>query len=154
LECEEGSPVPTVLVAVTVNVYAVPFVRPVTVVLVAGGDPVIVFDVWAPDPMYGVTVYDVIGRPPLGGAAQVTVAEPSPAVAVTPVGAPGTVGPVGVTEFEGSEGAPVPTALVAVTVNVYAVPFVRPVTVVLVAGGDPVTVFGVCAVDPMYGVTV
>ena len=45
-------------------------------------------------------------------------------------------------------------AFVAVTVNVYVVPFVSPVTVVLVAGGDPVTVTGVCAVDPMYGVTV
>ena len=39
------------------------------------------------------------------------------------------------------------------TVNVYAVPGVSPVTVVLVAGGVPVTVFGVCAVAPMYGVT-
>jgi len=31
---------------------------------------------------------------------------------------------------------------------------VSPVTVVLVAGGDPLTVTGVCAVDPIYGVTV
>ena len=33
-----------------------------------------------------------------------------------------------------------PIALVAVTVKVYAVPLVRPVTVVVVAGGLPVTV--------------
>jgi hypothetical protein len=35
-----------------------------------------------------------------------------------------------VTEFDGVDAAPVPTALVAVTVNVYASPFVRPVTVI------------------------
>ncbi len=45
-------------------------------------------------------------------------------------------------------------ALVADTVNVYAVPLVSPVTVVDVAGGVPVTVVGVCAVVPMNGVTV
>jgi hypothetical protein len=31
---------------------------------------------------------------------------------------------------------------------------VSPVTVVVVGAGLPVTVAGVCAVDPMYGVTV
>ena len=51
-----------------------------------------------------------------------------PAVAVTPVGAPGTT-PVGVTELDAALAAPVPTLLVAVTVKVYAVPGVRPVTV-------------------------
>jgi hypothetical protein len=39
-----------------------------------------------------------------------------PAVAETPVGAPGTL--VGVTVFEGSLAEPVPMALVAVTVKV------------------------------------
>ncbi len=34
----------------------------------------------------------MIGLPPLGGAVQDTVAEPLPAVATTPAGAPGTVG--------------------------------------------------------------
>jgi hypothetical protein len=50
----------------------------------------------------------------------------------------------------------VPTPLVAVMVKVYAVPLVRPVTAVLVAGGLPVTVVAraVCAVEPMYGVIV
>ena len=33
-------------------------------------------------------------------------------------------------------------------------PLVSPVTVAEVAGGLPVTVTGVCAVEPMYGVTV
>ena len=60
----------------------------------------------------------------------------------------------GVTEFDAAEAGPVPTALVADTVNVYAVPFVNPLTVALVAGGLPVTVVAVCATDPAYGVTV
>ena len=58
------------------------------------------------------------------------------------------------TELEAAEAGPVPTALVADTVNVYAVPLVSPVTVAVVAGGLPATVVGVCAVVPTYGVTV
>jgi hypothetical protein len=70
-----------------------------------------------------------------------------PTVAVTAVGAPGTVD--GVTEFDGDEVGPLPMTLVAVTVNVYAVPFVRPDTVAVVVlpftlarrpPGDEVTV--------------
>ena len=34
----------------------------------------------------------------------------------------------GVTGADGADAGPVPTLLVAVTVNVYAVPFVKPVT--------------------------
>jgi hypothetical protein len=45
----------------------------------------------------------------------------------------------------------VPDALVAVTVNVYAVPFVRPVTV---HGFTNTHDTAACAVDEMYGVTV
>ena len=37
--------------------------------------------------------------------------------------------PSGVTEFEAAEAGPVPTALVAVTVQVTGVPLVRPLTV-------------------------
>jgi len=74
----------------------------------------------------------VIALPPLPeGAVQLTVAWASPAVAVTPVGAPGTVR--GVTEFDGEDGALLPTAFVATTVNVYAVPLLRAVTVAVVA---------------------
>jgi hypothetical protein len=51
-------------------------------------------------------------------------------VAATPVGAPGTVD--GVAEFDATEAALVPALFVAVTVNVYEVPFVRPVTVQVV----------------------
>ena len=60
------------------------------------------------------------------GAVKLTVARMSSATAVTPVGAPGAV--AGVTEFE-TPGSPVPALVVAVTENVYAVPFVRPATV-------------------------
>ena len=54
----------------------------------------------------------------------------------------------GVTAADGADAGPVPTLLVAVTVNVYAVPFVRPLTVALVGAGLPVTVSGVPAVWP------
>ena len=63
----------------------------------------------------------------LPGALKVIVACPFPAVAVAPVGAPGVV--AGVTELLTTEAVLVPMALVAVTVKVYAVPFVRPVTI-------------------------
>ena len=73
----------------------------------------------------------MIAEPPLdAGAVNVTVACALPLVAVAPVGASGTV--AGVTAFEGADGGPVPTAFVAVTVNVYDVPLVKPVTMWLV----------------------
>lgn len=84
---EEG-PVPSELVAATVHEYAVPLVRLVTVtgealpVPVTGGFPL--------DAQ--VTVYETIALPPLdAGGAKLTVAKPSPEVAVPMVGAPGTV---------------------------------------------------------------
>jgi hypothetical protein len=58
----------------------------------------------------------------------VTKVPTPPLVGVKPV----TVGGgAGVTGLDGSDAGPVPFALVAVTVNVYGVPFVRPVTVQL-----------------------
>jgi hypothetical protein len=60
-------------------------------------------------------------------------------LAATAVGAPGTVaGATGVTLFEAADAALVPTVLVAVTLNVYAVPLVSPVRVALVAGAATV----------------
>ena len=57
--------------------------------------------------------------PLLAGAVQLTLAWPLPGVALTPVGAPGTVtAAVGLTAAEGDEAGPVPAALVAVTVKV------------------------------------
>ena len=64
------------------------------------------------------------------GALQVTVALTFPAVALTLVGASGRV--IGVTALDAADAAEVPAAFVAVTVNVYAVPLVKPLTVTLV----------------------
>jgi hypothetical protein len=117
--------VPFAFVAVTVKVYVTPFVRPVTVI----GESVPV----AVCPRFEVTVYSVMVEPPLlTGGVKVIVAAPLPATADTLVGAFGTV--AGVIELLESEADPVPTAFVAVTVKVYAVPFVRPVTT---RGEDP-----------------
>ena len=71
----------------------------------------------------------MIAAPPsLSGAVQDTTDWPcSPFVATTPVGAPATVD--GTTAAEAFEAVPVPAAFVAVTVNEYAVPLMRPVTV-------------------------
>ncbi|HET7549055.1 MAG TPA: hypothetical protein VFJ86_14890 [Usitatibacter sp.] len=122
LEAADGALVPTALVAVTVNVYAVPLVRPLTVIDVHGAAHVPVIPLGEE-----VAVYDVIAEPPLlAGAVKFTVACALPAVAMPMVGAPGTV--TGVTLLEAAEGALAPTALFAVTVNVYAVPLVSPLT--------------------------
>ena len=83
-------------------------------------------------PGLAVTVYPVMAAPPLlVGTVQVTVAcgvaplaTPPTFPAATPVGAPGTV--AGTAGAEAADTAPVPAALVAVTVNVYAVPAVSP----------------------------
>ena len=58
---------------------------------------------------------------------KLTVACPLPAVALPIVGAPGA--DAGVIEFDAADAAPVPALFVAVTVKVYAVPLVNPVTV-------------------------
>jgi hypothetical protein len=59
----------------------------------------------------------VIALPPLlAGGVNLTEARPFPRVAVPIVGAPGTV--AGMKLFDAAEGAPVPTALVAVTLQV------------------------------------
>jgi hypothetical protein len=74
----------------------------------------------------------VIGEPPFDiGAVNEMVAWPLPATADTPVGAFGAV--AGVTRLLVIDAVLVPSAFVAVTVNAYAVPLVRPVTVI----GDP-----------------
>jgi hypothetical protein len=60
----------------------------------------------------------VIATPPVSvGAVKLTVALPLLTVALSPVGAPGTVA-TGVTEDDALEAVPVPTAFVAVTVKV------------------------------------
>lgn len=90
----------------------------------------------------------MIGKPPLlAGAVHVTVAEVVlDTTALVIAGAPGMV--AGMTELDGVDGEDVPMELVAVTVKVYDVPLVSPVTVHEVAPdvvhmnppGDDVTV--------------
>jgi hypothetical protein len=96
----------------------------------------------------------VIGLSPSPlGTSQLTRADDVAARASTFVGAVGTTAVCGVTALDGADAGPLPLAFAAVTVNVYVVPVVRPLTVVLVDGGVPVTVFGVCATPLMRGVT-
>jgi hypothetical protein len=114
--------VPSAFVAVTVNVYACPLVRPVTVM---GDEP----PVAVKPPIFEVTVYVVITEPPFEtGALNEMVACPFPETATTEVGAPGVV--AGVTALLVEDCVLVPAALVAVTVKVYVVPLLRPVTVI------------------------
>jgi hypothetical protein len=111
-DAADAGPVPIAFVAVTVNVYVVPFARPVTSMDVQGAVhvPVIV-------PGEDVAVYDVIAEPPsLAGAVKVTVACAFPAVAAPIVGAPGTSN--GVTLLEAAEGALAPAEFTATTVKV------------------------------------
>ena len=120
----DAAEVPAAFVAVTVNVYGVPAVSPVTVIV-----PEPAWDtVPVKEPVSEVAVYLVIAEPPLdAGNVNATVADVDPAAVTTPmVGAPGTV--TGVTGADGADAAEVPPAFVAVAVNVYAVPFDRPVT--------------------------
>ena len=91
-------------------------------------------------------MYDVIDAPPLNpGALKVIVACSFPATALTLVGAFGTV--AGVTEFDALDAVLVPTEFVAVTVNVYAVPFESPVTII---GDEPPEAVN----PPVFDVTV
>ena len=68
-----------------------------------------------------------MGEPP-SLAVKLTDALPFPSIALTLVGAPGTVDGMAPTDAE--DEIPVPIKLVAATVNVYEVPFTRPVTVI------------------------
>ena len=65
--------------------------------------------------------------PLLVGAVKETFALPSPFVAETLVGEPGTV--AGVADTDTVEDSESPTPLVAMTRNLYTTPFVRPSTV-------------------------
>ena len=103
-------------------------------------------------------VNDVAGAPE--PAATVTVADPSPATAVGAAGTLGTGG-CGVALADAVDAAEVPPSFVAVAVNVYGVPFVRPVmlqepeapvTVHVAPPGLAVTVNDVALVAVPYGV--
>ena len=81
----------------------------------------------------------------LVGAVNAIVAWPLPPVALTFVGASGTV--AGVIELLVPESVLVPTAFVAVTVNVYVVPLLNPV--IVMGDAPPVAVN-----PPLFEVTV
>ena len=74
----------------------------------------------------------------LQGGTQRTVTRAFAPVANTAVGRSGTVAEG--TGSRGAEAGLLPTALVAVTVKVYGVPLVRPVTVQVAAGSTAVQV--------------
>ena len=145
MDGSEAIPVPAEFVAVTVNVYDVPFVRPCTVQLRAP------FVVHVFEPGEDVTMYPVTDAPPLSaGAVQDTTDETFAVdVAETAVGTPGAV--AGTAAAEAVEAAEVPEAFVAVTLNVYEAPLVRPVTL---HGFDRPHEIGACATVPTNGVTV
>jgi hypothetical protein len=111
LEGADAGPVPAVVTAETVNVYAVPLVRPVTVIGLPGPDAV------TPSG-FDVILYADIGLPPsLVGGVKAIVARALPAVALTFCGAPGRAA-CGVTAFDVADAGPAPALFVAVTVNV------------------------------------
>ena len=122
---------PTAFFAATLNQYVDPFVSPVAVhvravELAAPSHPAAVANV--PEALVATcTLYPVIADPPLlMGANHLTVTEATRSVGGTQAGTPGT--PAGVTDADAAEAAEEPTLFVAVAVNVYAVPFARPLT--------------------------
>ena len=123
----DGSEVPYVFFAVTVNVYEVPAVRPSTVTVPA----VVAVLVMVPDT--DATVYCVMSEPPVNvGAVNVTVAVVLFVAVAVPI--PGAVGrPNVATGADGEDATEVPYVFVAVTVNVYEVPGVSPLTVIVPA---------------------
>ena len=103
-----------------------------------------------------VTVYPLMEAPPLEAGAVQDTTDWALAyeVPVTAVGAPGCV--AGVAGAEAADAGPAPAALAAVTVNVYGVPLVRPLTRQVVATleqenppGEEVTVYPVMAAPPL-----
>jgi hypothetical protein len=135
-DAAESAPGPAELTARTRKLYAVPLVSDVTVVLRAVGAIALTVRSTVPALLRTWTRYSVIAAPPvLAGAAQFTVAEALPAVAVPMVGAAGAVAvlvaALGVTEFDAADRAPGPAELIARTRKLYAVPLVRPLMVAL-----------------------
>jgi hypothetical protein len=112
LEALDAVDVPLAFVAVTVKVYEVPLIKPVTVI----GDE-------APDAVMllgeDVTVYEVIADPPVAPAVNATeICPPTPVSVTAPiVGACGTV--VAVTPVDADEAEDAPVLLLAETVYVY-----------------------------------
>jgi hypothetical protein len=133
LDAAEAADVPLALVAVTVNVYATPVVKPVTVI---GDEPVAVIP-----PGLDVAVYVVTALPPVAPAVYATVAVVAVGAAAVPiVGASGTE--VTVTALDAAL-VTVPCEFVEATAKVYCVEDVRPVTTNGDADPDAVKLPGV-----------
>jgi hypothetical protein len=112
----DATPVPMPFVAVTLKVYATPFVRLLIKQLCVGAVlvqlPATVFS-----GVYAVAVYPVTAEPlMLAGASQETVAEETAATAVTLSGADG--GALIAAAGDALDAVEVPAALVAVALNV------------------------------------
>jgi hypothetical protein len=120
LLAELAAEVPFVFVATAVNVYAVPFVKPVT----TNGDDA---PVAVSPPGLDVTVNPVIVDPPVAPAVKSTETCVLPAVTESIVGACGAV--VAVTSDDAIDAADVPKEFIAITVYVYCVLDCKPVTV-------------------------
>ena len=103
--------VPALFVAVTVNVYEFPLVRPLIV-------HVVVVLVQLPPPEDAVTVYSVMGAPPLETGAAHVITDSAFAFddAITLVATPGAV--AGVADAEAIDAVEVPEIFVAVTLKV------------------------------------
>ena len=124
-DAADATDVPAEFVAVTVKVYAVPVVKPETVIALVHVAAVNVPVMAVPT---AVAVYLVIVAPPFDvGAVQATVTDVGLAMVAVPiVGASGT-DTAGVTELDAVDKLDVPTELVAVVLKKYVVPFVKPV---------------------------
>lgn len=149
LEVAEEGLAPMAVVARTLSLYVLPLVRPLTVPAVAAAAAVAVITD-PPVEVTAVTVYPVIGEPPLlAGGVHVTLADALPALASPIVGA--AAADAGVTGSDSAEAALSPMALMATTRRAYECPFVRPVTVPLVAAAP--TVAGAAADMPVEVLT-
>ena len=123
-EEEDGTESPISLVATTLNVYGVPLVKPLTT-----HEEAFAAALHVNPPGEDTTVKPVSAVPPLfAGAVNETVAAPAVVTAAdTDVGAPGSV--AGVAAIDAVDRSEVSEALVAVALNVYAEPFVKPVQI-------------------------
>src|SRR5712692_4473647 len=83
-----------------------------------------------PNEVYGDAVAVPQAAPPTNAAIVFGPGLPPCSVPPTFIG---VTAAVGVTALDAADSAPLPTLFVACTVNVYAVPFVNPVTLTLVA---------------------
>ena len=129
-DATEAAPSPFALVAVTVHVYDFPFVRPPTTI----GEPTSEADPAAPPfDDTQAAVNSLIALPPSPGATNDTLTCAFPPDTVGAAGADGTV--LGITATDAAEGTPSPFVLVAITVHVYDLPFVRPPTTM----GEPMS---------------